>query len=410
LKLKDGTEIPWKATRRLKSVAVHCICQILIAHPHFNFRNNLLTVIIPLMNDWSTDGKVALCCCDAVSQLFQQDSTGEVSVEALKIITRLIKSKSYRIRKEILDTFLDLQVHDIPPVDSTQNQASSKEQKKAERRQFRRLSRKEKRRHQEKVQLERELREAQAVESKDKRTKLQTEAIKLVFSTYFRILKNAQDNKLLSSVLKGLGRFAHLINVDFLTDLTNILENIASSQGVSAEDSLHCVLAAFKILSGQGEVLTFDPRRFYVCLYCQLLDIDSQASQIVPVVMECLDMLFKKRKQISTQRILAFMKRMCTMSLTTDATAALGLLVATRSFLQAYPKSEQLLDSDAALTGVFLADIEDPDLSNASSTTLWEVYLLQHHVDAQIASYAHHVTMGAPSTGKGALPSDMVKR
>jgi nucleolar complex protein 3 len=126
--------------------------------------------------------------------------------------------------------------------------------------------------------------------------------------------------------------------------------------------------------------------------------------------MECLDMLFKKRKQISTQRILAFMKRMCTMSLTTDATAALGLLVATRSFLQAYPKSEQLLDSDAALTGVFLADIEDPDLSNASSTTLWEVYLLQHHVDAQIASYAHHVTMGAPSTGKGALPSDMVKR
>ena len=115
-----------------------------------------------------------------------------------------------------------------------------------------------------------------------------------MFSTYFRVLKNAQDTRLLSSVLKGLGkyallstyhtvcllvavyicRFAHLINVDFLADITNILEDVASSQvtfemnfcdfvfivvciadrvqNVSVEDSLHCVLAAFQILSGQG--------------------------------------------------------------------------------------------------------------------------------------------------------------
>ena len=78
--------------------------------------------------------------------------------------------------------------------------------------------------------------------------------------------------------------------------------------------------------------------------------------------------------------------------------------------LQAYPKSEQLLDSDAALTGIFRADIDDPDLSNASSTSLWELCLLQSHFDSRVVSYAHHVALGAPSTGKGSLPPHMAKQ
>lgn len=170
----------------------------------------------------------------------------------------------------------------------------SKEQKKAERRQFRRLSQKEKRvrcewrvywllltgpmpqRKQEKVRLERELKETQAVESKEKRTRMVPAivtngvlcciAVEL-FVVYYgsklsqsnsysaRTLESWRMHKTVScchqywKALESMSsvvsifiywfvgetwgfvfRFAHLINVDFFADLTNILENVASSK------------------------------------------------------------------------------------------------------------------------------------------------------------------------------------
>ena len=69
-------------------------------------------------------------------------------------------------------------------------------------------------------------------------------------------------------------RFAHLINIDFFSDLMSILHSLAETgvytygeihccylillyvnqflQGLSNRECMQCVLAAFEILSGQG--------------------------------------------------------------------------------------------------------------------------------------------------------------
>lgn len=35
----------------LAEVAVRCLCELLVALPHFNFHNNIVVVLAPLMND-----------------------------------------------------------------------------------------------------------------------------------------------------------------------------------------------------------------------------------------------------------------------------------------------------------------------------------------------------------------------
>jgi nucleolar complex protein 3 len=50
--------------------------------------------------------------------------------------------------------------------------------------------------------------------------------MKHVFATYFRVLRKMSDTVLISPVLAGLSKFAHLINVDFFDDLINSFEDL----------------------------------------------------------------------------------------------------------------------------------------------------------------------------------------
>ena len=42
----------------LGEVAVRCMCELIVSLPHFNFRNNTLAVIVPLMITKTLGGKV----------------------------------------------------------------------------------------------------------------------------------------------------------------------------------------------------------------------------------------------------------------------------------------------------------------------------------------------------------------
>ena len=48
----------------------------------------------------------------------------------------------------------------------------------------------------------------------------------------------------------GLSKFAHLINVDFFTDLFECLKRIIKEETLELSDSLNCVSTIFTILSG----------------------------------------------------------------------------------------------------------------------------------------------------------------
>lgn len=90
------------------------------------------------------------------------------------------------------------------------------------------------------------------------------------------------------------------------------------------EAALHCVLAAFRALQGPGRELQTDEAAFVSALYRRMPDLlrpeNGDASgrktvQCVALVYDCLDAALGKRRELSTARVAAMIKRLLSISL-----------------------------------------------------------------------------------------------
>ncbi|XP_032169802.1 nucleolar complex protein 3 homolog isoform X1 [Mustela erminea] len=408
-KLKKSNVVSLKAYKGLAEVAVRSLCELLVALPHFNFHNNIIVLIVPLMNDVSKS--VSEMCCEAVKKLFKQDKLGQASLGVIKVISGFVKGRNYEVRPEMLKTFLCLRIKEIEVKKDTEDINKPKKFMtfKEKRKTLSRMQRKWKKAEE---KLERELLEAEASESTEKKLKVHTETLNIVFVTYFRILKKAQRSPLLPAVLEGLAKFAHLINVEFFDDLLVVLHNLIESGDLSYQESLHCVQTAFHILSGQGDVLNIDPMKFYTHLYKTLFKLHAGATnEGVEILLQCLDvMLTKRRKQVSQQRALAFIKRLCTLALHVLPDSSIGILATNRILMHTFPKTDLLLDNESQGSGVFLPELDEPEYCNAQNTALWELHALRRHYHPTVQSFAAHLIAGAPSEGSQALKPDLSRR
>ncbi|NXI63352.1 NOC3L protein, partial [Anseranas semipalmata] len=408
-KLKKSNVISLKAYKGLAEIAVKCLCELLVALPHFNFHNNIIVLIVPLMNDASKT--ISELCSEAVKKLFKQDKLGFASLGVVKVISGLVKGRNYNVRPEVLKVFLHLRIKEVELKKDSEDIAPKKKfmTYKEKRKNLSRMQRKWKKAEE---KLERELLEAEASESKEKKLKLHTETLDVVFLTYFRILKKAQKSPLLPAVLEGLAKFAHLINVEFFDDLLIVLHSLIASGGLTYRESLHCILSAFHILSGQGDVLNIDPMKFYTHLYKTLFSLHAgRTNDDIGIVLQCLDvMLAKRRKQVSQQRALAFIKRLSTLALHVLPNSSVGILATNRVLMQTFPKMDLLLDNESQGSGVYLPELDEPEHCNAQNTALWELHLLQRHYHPTVQKFAAHLSVGAPAEGSGALSLDLSRR
>ncbi|KAK2496919.1 hypothetical protein MC885_005735 [Smutsia gigantea] len=324
-KLKKSNVVSLKAYKGLAEVAVKSLCELLVALPHFNFHNNIIVLIVPLMND---------------------------------------------VSKSMLKSFLCLRIKEVEVKKDTEDINKPKK--------F--MTFKEKRKTLSRMQRK------------------HTETLNIVFVTYFRILKKAQKSPLLPAVLEGLAKFAHLINVEFFDDLLVVLHTLIESGDLSYQESLHCVQTAFHILSGQGDVLNIDPMKFYTHLYKTLFKLHAGATnEGVEIVLQCLDvMLTKRRKQVSQQRALAFIKRLCTLALHVLPNSSIGILATNRILMHG--------------SGVFLPELDEPEYCNAQNTALWELHALRKHYHPIVQRFAAHLITGAPSEGSEALKPELSRR
>ncbi|XP_028929599.1 LOW QUALITY PROTEIN: nucleolar complex protein 3 homolog [Ornithorhynchus anatinus] len=408
-KLKKSNVISFKAYKGLAEVAIQSLCELLVTLAHFNFHNNIIVLIVPLMND--TSKSISEMCCEAVKKLFKQDKVGHASLGVVKVISGFVKSRNYDVRPEMLRVFLCLRIKEVEVKSDTE--AITTKQKfmhyKEKRKNLSRMQRKWKKAEE---KLERELLEAEASESAEKKLKVHTETLNMVFLTFFRILKKAQKSALLPAVLEGLAKFAHLINVEFFDDLLMVLHTLIESGDLSYRESLHCVLTAFHILSGQGDVLNIDPLKFYTHLYKTLFKLHAGASNDdVGLALQCLDvMLTRRRKQVSQQRALAFLKRLSTLALHVLPNSGLGILATGRVVLHVFPKTDLLFDNEGQGSGVYLPELDEPEYCNAQNTALWELHALRRHYHPVVRKFAAHLIAGAPSEGSEALDTDLSRR
>ncbi|XP_054839841.1 nucleolar complex protein 3 homolog isoform X2 [Eublepharis macularius] len=408
-KLKKSNVISLKAYKGLAEIAVKCLCELLVSLPHFNFHNNIIVLIVPLMNDASK--QISEMCCDAIKNLFKQDKLGLASIGVVKVISGLVKSQNYDVRPEVLMTLLHLRIKEVEVKKDAEDIAPKKRfmSYKEKRRNLSRMQRKWKKAEE---KLERELLEVEASESTEKKLKLHTEILNIVFLTYFRILKKAQKSPLLPAVLEGLAKFAHLINLEFFDDLLLVLNSLIMSEVLSHRESLHCVLSTFHILSGQGDVLNIDPLKFYTHLYKILFKLHAgTTNEDVAIVLQCLDMMLtKRRKQVSQQRALAFIKRLSTLALHVLPNSSISLLATNRTLMHTFPKADLLLDNESQGSGLYLPELEEPEYCNAQNTALWELHILLRHYHPVVQKFAAHLVAGAPSEGSGALGPELSRR
>ncbi|PWN27699.1 NOC3p-domain-containing protein [Jaminaea rosea] len=312
----------------VSSVALRSMCLLLTRATHFNFRTNLISSLVSQLSrkGWSDDSQQ---CAEALTEVLKRDLNGEVSLEVVRLLNRMIKERSYQVNAKVLNLLLHLRLKDelgrkradtvrASDGDDKKNGDGDKQRRfqqgkgKAKPREIRKgqgqhLSKKAVKQLREVKEVEKEMKEAQAEVDVEERERNHTETLKLLFVLYFSILKApAAPSPLLGAALEGLSRFAHRVNVEFFRDLLAVLrahiekarkaadgqqdvgdeseEDEEEEEAGAAADvelrreshlrrALLCLVTAFELLSGQGEALIIDLSDLVNHLYALVLPV-----------------------------------------------------------------------------------------------------------------------------------------
>ncbi|KAL5045526.1 hypothetical protein BDW71DRAFT_79218 [Aspergillus fruticulosus] len=261
----------------MKTVAINCACSLLLSVPHFNFRAELLRILVNQLARKRVDDDF-IKCRDTLQEVFARDDDGVVSLEAVRLLSKMMKAREFKVHGSVLDTFLHLRLlrefsskGSRDRVDRDNEEESSGGKKMKQKKEWR--TKRNRKLEKERKAVEKDMKEADALVSHEARDKNQAETLKLVFGIYFRILKLRVPN-LMGPVLEGLAKYAHMINQDFFGDLLEALKDLIghaendevnaandneeeeatngpSTTRDSTRESLLCTVTAFALLEGQ---------------------------------------------------------------------------------------------------------------------------------------------------------------
>ncbi|XXG68758.1 hypothetical protein AAC387_Pa06g1770 [Persea americana] len=415
-------------------VAVRCMCNLLEAVPHFNFRESLLANVIK--NISSPDDVMRKLCCAALKSLFADEGKhgGEVTVEAVKLISDHVKVYDCQLHPDCIEVLLSLSFdEDLGRASSLKEEKLTHKKKKRRQsdREINQLKDNDKKKGKQELlaktreEVNADLKATSFAPDLEERRTMQSQTLSALFQTYFRIVKQAMDpaitrpyvntrsvsggfgrHPLLSPCLKGLGRFSHLIDLDFMSDIMSVLKKLAASNGdaVSSESSLtvserlQCCIVAFKVMRNNLDALNVDLHEFFIQLYNLLLEWRPDREDQGEVLAEALKIMLCEGRQHDMQRAAAFIKRLASFSLCYGSAEALAALVTLKHLLQKNVKCRNLLENDAgggSLSGSiakYQPDSSDPNLSGALASVLWELSLLFKHYHPAVSSIASSIS------------------
>lgn len=417
-----------------KHVTVHCICNLLEAVPHFNFRRNLIVAVVN--NISSTDDIIRKLCCTTIKSLFTNEGKhgGEATVEAVHLIADHVKLYDCQLHPDSVEVFLSLSFHeDLGKPQSSEGDDKNKYRgkkgkKNSEDPKKGKASTKKRSRQdlleQTRQEVDADLRATSFTPDVLEQRGMQSETLTAVFQTFFRILKHAMrptahsstmDNAqivgrfgthpLLAPCLNGLGKFSHLIDLDFMADLMKCLKVLASGGSkadgssesfLTVSERLRCCIVAFKVMRSNLDALNVDLQEFFVQLYNLLLEYRPDRDQ-GEVLAEALKIMLCEGRQHDMQRAAAFVKRLATSSLFFGSAEAMAALVTLRELLQKNAKCRNLLENDAgggSLSGSvakYQPCASDPNQSGALASVLWELSLLCKHYHPTISTAASSI-------------------
>ena len=443
--------------------SVRAVCLLVRARPYFNFRSNLLELMVPHL--LSPRHRVASECIRTVEAVFARDVSGTVVLELVRRIGRALKAAEFRAPAQVLEPYLTLAVDDdvvIHPFGTRRERqqgaaAGNALQQQQQQQQLQQQQRRKQQQQQhqsrklvEFAKAERLLRkqydESNAEYTRTELRRTRTAILDSVFTTYFRILRRAPTSPLLPVALAGVARHCRQINVDFMADIVRAIEDIMlRTPGLPPHIPFHCARTALLALKAQGYYTDVDLTDFFTAVYRALVgtvlytssacvaqhraavpaalaagaSAEISSHDVLPVALEALELLLVAPKQLPLDRVAAFVKRICAVPLLClPAQAAAGFLCVAAKLLRKYPRLQNLLAGEQGVgaMGAYMPYLDMPDHANPWSTALWELPFLQtaplyqpylHRLVAQVLAGAAPEMLDAPSSSELAT---MLKR
>jgi len=128
IKKAPGSDFSESAGNTFTLTCAKCVGTLLTSVPHFNFRPNLISVLVPLMNVNSK--KLSDYANQVFETLFEDLNNEEASLEATKKISNYIKAKKFRVKPDIIRTFLQLPLTEELPEGTNLLKLTPKHKKK----------------------------------------------------------------------------------------------------------------------------------------------------------------------------------------------------------------------------------------------------------------------------------------
>ena len=309
-------------------VALVCLCQLIQTVPHFNFRLNIITAIVAAIRKCAKHDELLTIICEAIQVLFQKDKEGHASLEAIKLISHAAKKAESHFPSQVIDTFLSLSLSRSNQEKHSKRQFNTDRRKRKAEDTHQHLSKKARKLAKHMKEVEADIKEAEATIDEEDKKRLESETIKFVFLTYFRIIKLPDSGSnahlmLLTAALKGLGRFAHVINIEMFHDLLAAIKTVCETQldGLDAsnytqkvEVALSSVLTVFQIMESIHDSIKTDLAVFYATMYTLLSKIalhpflvqlsisspnkQSSSHSKLQMVIETLELMFRKTMEV----------------------------------------------------------------------------------------------------------------
>lgn len=186
---------------KMATVAVQCMCDLLIAHPYFNYVQNIAQLLVYMLNCNYGAMRVAVNQC--FRSLFSNDKKLDMTLFVVRRINHLIKTKQNNVHVECITCLMGLKIKHVN-LDAEKENELKQKKLESHRQRLLSLSKKERKRRKKLTEVNKELEETRAEENKQTKHHKLTEIIKMVFTIYFRVLKNDPTSRVLSAILEGL--------------------------------------------------------------------------------------------------------------------------------------------------------------------------------------------------------------
>ncbi|KAM0483495.1 hypothetical protein ACHAP7_003855 [Fusarium lateritium] len=212
-----------KGGQSLANIATTCACTLVTSVSHFNFRTDLLKILVTKLSRRKI-GQDGVKCLEALQTLFKEDEEGRPTNDAIALLSKMMKARDFQVDENVINLFLSLRLLSEFSGKGSQDHVESTDNGfKKKKREFR--TKRHRKALKEQKALDKDMANADASVSHEELDRMQSETLKLVFATYFRILKLRVPH-LMGAVLEGLAKYAHLINQDFFGDLLEALKDL----------------------------------------------------------------------------------------------------------------------------------------------------------------------------------------